>query len=298
MKVWLQLIRWPNLLLVGLAQVLFKYAFLPAFDIPPLLSDSDFIFLVISVVCITASGNIINDIYDVGADFINQRPRPISEGSISIKKAYSIFFVLNLVALLIARYLGIKYEIIDIVGIELLVIVLLYFYAIYLKSIPLFGNLLISALVSLSFLLVIYIELFANSEIQISTELIHWIIGYAGFAFWANLNREWIKDVQDIKGDYAQNISTLPILTGKTRMNKLLFMSTLLLIFSLIAGVKVYFQPDLIFILYLTFGICVPLVYVLFHIHRKELNTNYKMLSHIYKLVMLTGVMSLILFKL
>ena len=297
MKACLKLCRWPNLLMVGLAQLLFKYAFLPSFDVYSKLSDLDFLWLCLSVILVTASGNIINDIYDIGADFINQRPRPLTTQSISTKKAYTVYITFNLASLLIARHLSIKYEIMELVGFVLIVIILLYFYSLYLKSIPLLGNILISVLVSLSFLLVLYVELFAFEQQSISTELMYWIIGYGSFAFWANLNREWIKDVMDIKGDYAQKISTLPILLGKSRMNMLIFTSTLLLILSLIAGVKVYFQLDLLFILYLTFGICVPLCFVLFHIYQEQLKANYKLLSHIYKIVMLMGVFSLILFK-
>jgi len=294
---WLQLIRWPNLLMVALAQVLFKYAFLPAFEVSSKLNTLDFILLCASIILVTAAGNIINDIYDINTDFVNGRSRPLAQQHICISKAYTLYFLMNISAVALISFLSSKFKHISLIIIVTTVILLLFFYAKRLKSIVILGNVLISVLVSLSFLLVIYVEIFILSEHKISIEIQNWIIGYAVFAFWANLNREWIKDVQDIKGDYAQNVSTLPILIGKARMNKLIFMSTLLLIFSLIAGVKVYFQPDLIFILYLTFGTCVPLVYVLFHMHRKELNTNYKMLSHIYKLVMLIGVMSLILFK-
>jgi 4-hydroxybenzoate polyprenyltransferase len=298
MNAWLQLIRWPNLILVALAQILFKYAFLPAFDIPAQLGKIDFALLCLAIVFVTAAGNIINDIFDINTDFVNRRSRPLAQQTISVANAYVLYFTLNLLALFLVRHIGFRYQVLDLIVVVFGVIILLYLYAKYLKKMPLLGNIVVSTLVSTSFVLVIYIEAFALSDQTISDAACYWVIGYAVFAFWANLNREWIKDIQDIKGDYAQGISTLPILLGKSRMNMLIFASTLALVLSLIAGVKVYFQPDLIFILYLTFGICVPLIYVLYHIHRKELNTNYKMLSHLYKLVMLMGIISLIFFKL
>jgi 4-hydroxybenzoate polyprenyltransferase len=297
-KAWLQLIRWPNLLMVTLAQVLFKYSFLPSFNIPPALSDLDFLLLCISIIFVTAAGNIINDICDIRTDFINQRFRPLAQQKISISKAFGFYVALNILALIVAAHLGLKYQLPEFIGVVFAVISVLYLYSKFLKGIPLLGNIIVSLLVSLSFLLVVYIELFSIPHKQISIELIFWIIGYGIFAFWANLNREMVKDVQDIKGDYAKNISTLPILLGRSRMNMLIFASTLFLVLTLIAGVKVFFQLDLVFILYLTFGICLPLCFVLIHIHKKQLNANYKLLSHIYKLVMLIGVFSLILFKL
>lgn len=284
--------------MVALAQVLFKYFFLPAFKVPTVLNMADFVILCLAVICATASGNIINDIHDIKTDIINRKSRPLAQQRLSTASAYVMYIILNILALLSAFYISNRVNDYTLLFAVISVIILLFFYAKILKAIPILGNLLVSVLVSLSFMLVVYIEL-VNSQMQnFSSQFKYWLIGYTVFAFWANLNREWIKDVQDIKGDHAQNISTLPILIGKSRMNMLIFASTLFLVLAMIAGVKVYFQLDLVFILYLTFGICVPLCFVLIHIHKKQLNTNYKLLSKIYKLVMLLGVLSLILFEL
>ncbi len=298
MKPWLQLIRWPNLILVALAQVLFKYVFLPAFGIPSQLSGFDFTLLCVAIVFVTASGNIINDIFDIKTDFINRRSRPLALQQISVSKAYVLYFTLNILALFLVRNVGFKYQILDLIVVVFGVIILLYVYAKYLKKVPLLGNLLVSVLVSLSFLLVIYVEVFALSNQPVSGAIRFWVIGYTVFAFWSNLNREWIKDITDIKGDYAQGISTLPIMIGKSRMNALVFYSTFGMICGLLAGVKIYMQPKLVFILYLTFGIIAPLGFVMFHLYKKELKSNYKMLSHLYKLVMLSGVLSILFFRL
>lgn len=298
MKAWLKLCRWPNLLMVGLAQILFKYVFLPAFKVPSVLSLFDFSLLCFSIILVTASGNIINDIYDIDTDFVNQRPRPLAQNKISITKAYIAYVFFNILSILSVLYLSVKIEDYTLILIVLGAILMLFLYAKYLKAVPLTGNVLVSFLVSLSFLLVVYVEFRLTKNFQMSTEIKYWLIGYGGFAFWANLNREWIKDVLDLKGDYAQGISTLPILLGRHRMNRLIFASTLFLMFALIAGVKIYVQPHLFFVLYLTFGIFVPLFYVLFHIYKQELKVNYNMLSRLYKIVMLIGVLSLILFQL
>ncbi len=295
---WLQLIRWPNLILVALAQVLFKYIFLPAFHIPSKLSDFDFAMLSVAIVFVTAAGNIINDIFDIKTDFINRRSRPLAYKKISVANAYVLYFTLNILALFLVRNVAFRYQILDLIVVVFGTIILLYLYAKYLKNIPLLGNILVSALVSLSFLLVIYIEVFALSKQPVSDTIRFWVIGYAIFAFWSNLNREWIKDITDIKGDYAQGISTLPVLMGKSRMNILVFYSTFAMIIGMLAGVKIYMQPDLVFTLYLIFGIAAPLGFIMFHLYKKELKSDYKMLSHLYKLVMLAGVLSILFFKL
>ena len=269
---------------------------MPAFNLTSQLSLIEFLLMSSSILLIALAGNIINDIFDLKTDQIKQRDRPITKQQISIKKAKTVYFVSNILALIIAIYLSIIISHWYLIVVESSVVLLLYLYSKYLKSVPVVGNILVSILVSLSFLIVLFFD--SNLNYIQHYDAFLWVVGYGVFAFWANLNREWIKDIIDIKGDYAQNIMTLPILLGKSRMNSIIFISTVALIISLLVGVKVYFQPSLNIMLYLIFGICVPLVLVLFFISRKGTSVNYNTLSHIYKLTFLLGICSLALFNL
>ena len=71
-----KLLRWKNLLLLILTQILIKYALLEPlrqnYSISLALSTIDFIYLIIATVFIAAAGYIINDIEDVVADKINK----------------------------------------------------------------------------------------------------------------------------------------------------------------------------------------------------------------------------------
>ena len=82
------LIRWQNLVLIILVQVLIKYALFDAFNVFTKLTLFNFILLVLATVFIAASGNIINDIYDVETDTIN---KPC--GSIAKKLRLMVVFV-------------------------------------------------------------------------------------------------------------------------------------------------------------------------------------------------------------
>ena len=62
MVAFLKLIRYKNLLMVLLTMVLTKYAIINSFTT---LFDFQFTLLIVSILCITASGYIINDIFDV-----------------------------------------------------------------------------------------------------------------------------------------------------------------------------------------------------------------------------------------
>ncbi len=295
MLVWLNLFRWSNLVLILLVHLLFRFSFLESQNLGFKLGLFEFFLLSFSIILIAASGNIINDIFDIKTDFVNKRKRPLAKGQIKVSKAYSVYFIFNFTAILISFFISYKLLFWSIFIVEITVILVLYFYAQYFKSIPVLGNILVSFLVSLSFVLVLYFDI--ETGIFFDQNIFKWILFYSIFAFWANLNREWVKDTLDIKGDYAQNISTLPILIGKSRMNTLIFISTLLLIVALLFGVKVYLNPDLIFSLYFIFGVCIPLFFVMYKIWKDENHVNYKLLSHAYKIIMLIGVFSLILFR-
>ncbi|TKS56183.1 UbiA family prenyltransferase [Mesohalobacter halotolerans] len=296
MIAWLNLLRWPNLLLIFITHILFRLSFLDHFELGFRLNPLEFFLLSFSIISIAAAGNIINDIFDIKTDFVNKRSRrPIALNQINFSKAYSAYFILNIIAITLSFYISFRLELWSLLIVEFAVILVLYYYSRYFKAIPILGNVLVSLLVSLSFVLVLYFDM--DHNLLFSYKIFKWILFYSVLAFWSNLNREWIKDTSDIKGDYAQNISTLPILIGKSRMNTLIFFSTLLLIVALFFIVKVLLKAELIFSLYFIFGICIPLSIVLYKIWKFENHVNYKVLSSIYKLTMLIGVFSLILFK-
>ena len=68
---FLKLIRYKNLLMVLLTMVLTKYAVIHAIENLEKFNDFQFLILIISVLCITAAGYIINDIYDVETNKIS-----------------------------------------------------------------------------------------------------------------------------------------------------------------------------------------------------------------------------------
>lgn len=296
MRTWFNLFRWPNLVLIFVAHLLFRVSFLKGLGVDVALNDLDFFLLSLSIILVTAGGNVINDIFDVKSDSINNRSRPIAQGKIKTSSAFLAYIVLNTSAIFLCFYISYSLNLWSPFVVEIIVILLLYWYARYLKSIPVLGNVLVSILVSLSFVLVLYYDM--NKALFFEQKYFSWILFYSVFAFWTNLNREWIKDALDIKGDYAQHSLTIPILIGKSRTNILIFASTLLLITTLLFGVKVYLKTSLFFSLYFIFGVVVPLLAVLYKIGKDETQVNYKTLSRIYKIAMLTGVFSLILFKL
>ncbi|MGC1630732.1 MAG: geranylgeranylglycerol-phosphate geranylgeranyltransferase, partial [Gelidibacter sp.] len=211
----LNLIRWKNLLMIALVQLLIKYAlfepFLKTTELTITLNAFGFGLLVLSSICIAAAGNIINDIYDVETDLVNRPSKVVVGKSISEKTAYILFITFNVVGVLIGFYLSNLVGRSGFFAIFVIISALLYVYASYLKQTLLLGNIAISILVAMSILIVGVFELIPVITSQNQTTQFTFfklLLDYAIFAFLINMVREIIKDIEDVDGDYKSGMNT------------------------------------------------------------------------------------------
>ncbi|MCL5128453.1 geranylgeranylglycerol-phosphate geranylgeranyltransferase [Algibacter sp. L4_22] len=295
----LNLIRWKNLLMIALAQLLLKYALLEPFGVATSLDGFGIFLLIFATICIAAAGNIINDIYDVETDFVNKPHKLIVGNSISEKTAYNLFIIFNIIGV------GVGFYISHLVGkspfFSLFVIIsaLLYVYATYLKRTLLIGNIVISILVGLSVLIVGIFELLPvltleNRAIQLTFFKI--ILDYAMFAFLLNLLREIAKDLEDIDGDYKAGMNTLPIAIGRDRTTKVLFVLSIIPIFLIIYYVVNSLYTDIFAAGYYIFFIIGPLIFTSIKLFSAKTKKDYHFISDLLKLVMFFGVLSLLIY--
>ncbi|WP_092467129.1 geranylgeranylglycerol-phosphate geranylgeranyltransferase [Winogradskyella thalassocola] len=301
---FLNLIRWKNLLMIALVQYLIKYALLLPFQqshgVLITLSDFNFFLLVLATVCIAAGGYVINDIYDVETDTINKPNRLIINKHISEKSANTIFIVLNVIGVGLGFYLSNGIGKPEFFAIFFMTSALLYMYASYLKQIAVVGNVVVSIIVCLSILLVGIFELIpamTDNNKAIQSTFLNIIRDYAFFAFMINLIREVVKDIEDIDGDYKAGIQTLPILLGRERTSKIVFILSLIPIFSIVYYVITYLFKQQLVVGYFLILVVAPLIYVSIKLFSAENNAQYKHISLVLKLVMLTGMLSLLLYK-
>jgi geranylgeranylglycerol-phosphate geranylgeranyltransferase len=152
---------------------------------------------------ICAAGNAINDLVDIEIDRVNRPQRVLVKGTLSRRYVFWLAHALNLVSVGLA--LTVSYEI---TALALATIGLLHLYNYRLKRVPLVGNVTISLLAGLTFV---------TGGIAIDPyfafDLPGPLIGFV-FAFCFHLVREIIKDVEDIAGDQAAGIRTLPQVIG------------------------------------------------------------------------------------
>ena len=289
--------------MIVLVQILTKYAlfepFLATTELTITLNGFGFGLLVLSTICIAAAGNIINDIYDVETDLVNRPSKVIVGKKISEKTAYTLFITFNVIGVLIGFYLSNLVGRSGFFAIFVIISALLYVYAPYLKQSLLLGNIVISALVGLSLLIVGIFELIPVITLQNQTTQLTFfkiLLDYALFAFLINLVREMVKDLEDVDGDYKSGMHTLPILIGRSRASKIVVALTLVPLFGSIYYVATYLFKFEVIIGYFLIVIIAPLIYITIKIYSAKTKQHYHHISTMLKLVMLFGMVSMLLY--
>ena len=296
----LKLIRWKNLVMIGMVQLLVKYAFLEPLGAAVRLDTTGIIILILATMCIAAAGNIINDIYDVETDFENKPNKLIIGKTITEEAAYNWFLIFNIVGVGLGFYLSNIVNKSAFFSLFVITSALLYMYATYLKQTVFFGNLVISILVGLSVLIVGFFELIPSmNHLNRDTQLAFFkvIFHYSLFAFAINLIREIVKDIEDFKGDSKAGIQTFPVRFGIKKATHFVFILTLILALIVVFYVNETLYKNLMAVLYFLIFIIGPLVYVAIKLLTTETKKDLHQVSNLLKIIMLFGMLSLLLYK-
>ena len=296
---YLNLIRYKNLLIIILIQVLIRYALFIPLGADLTLSHFEFALLVLATICIAAAGNIINDIYDVEIDKINKPNKVIVGKSISEKTAFNLFIIINVIGVGLGFYLSKQIEENSFFGFFIVTSALLYLYATFLKSILLVGNIVISLLVAFSLIIVGIFDLFPSINFlnqEYHSFIFRIVLTYAFFAFYINLMREIIKDIEDVDGDINGELNTLPIAIGRKRASYLVFGMGVLSLFGIIFYIYTHLYNYTIAVAYFLLLVLAPLGYFCMKIWDAKSKNNYSYLSTILKTIMFLGMSSLLLY--
>jgi 4-hydroxybenzoate polyprenyltransferase len=293
---YLNLVRYKNLIFIGLMQLFIKYGFFNSISIDVTLNDFQLALLVLATVSIAAAGNIINDIYDVDADIINKPDKLIVGKKVSEKNAYRIFFTLNVLGVFSGFLLSNSIGKPGFAALFIIISALLYLYASMLKGILLVGNILISALIAFSILIVGVFDVLpaidaANVDDQVVAMKV--ITHYACFAFFVNLIREIVKDIEDINGDKNGGLNTLPIAIGRSRATTVVFVLGILAVVAVIFYMYLFLYASQLLVTYFLLLVVAPLFYYCVKAYNAEIRKDLSHLSLLLKVIMFFGMCSL-----
>lgn len=303
LKKWWWFFRTPNLLLMIATFYIIRYFSVLPFHSSELvetnMSSTYFALMVFYTILIAAGGYVVNEIFDIQIDKFN-RPHRIFIGQIiSNRNAWWLYSLLNISAIMIGLFLSTQFS--WFVYLSPIVIFSLFIYSYSLKKSFLAGNILVSALVALLPFLV-YLPVYNSSlEIILNADKKMFLfssLGYVSFAFFSNLKREIVKDVEDYEGDIKAGCNTLPIVLGKPKAVKIArFLGILILIFLLIGQflllkTGLYFSTALSIIF-----IFLPLLYLVWKLRTNLSKAKLHKQSNGLKLIMLAAILFLVVLK-
>ena len=271
-------VRGYNIPVVVLAQYLSSIFILsPEKRALDVILDWRLFLLVFASTLAIASGYIINNFYDSEKDLINRPNKTRLDRLVSQKTKLQVYFLLNFLATILALIISFRAALFFATY-----IFLIWFYSHKLKKYPIIGNLTASLLAVLPFFgILLYYKNFYEV-----------IFFHATFLFLLLLVREMIKDLENIKGDLANNYQTIPIVHGELVSKKII---TVLLLLTII---PVYYLINIFDVGYMDIYFYIGFMIMIFfgiQLWKSETREQFVQLHNILKFLIVAGVFCIIL---
>ncbi|MEI7510119.1 MAG: geranylgeranylglycerol-phosphate geranylgeranyltransferase [Flavobacterium sp.] len=271
-------IRGYNIPIIALAQYLSAvFIFSPEKRALSVILDFNLFIIVIASSLTIASGYIINNFYDSKKDLINRPNKSLIDRLVSQRTKLQVYFTVNFIVALLAMLVSIKALIFFSAY-----IFLIWFYSHKLKKYPIIGNLTASSLAVLPFfaILLYYKNLYPQ------------IFAHAAFLSLLILIREIIKDLENIKGDIANDYKTIPVKYGEIFAKQTITLLTFLTIIPVYLLVETYDVGYMDIYFYMSLII---LIFFLLLLWKAENKIQFLRLHNILKFLIVTGVFSIVL---
>ena len=274
----LSVVRGYNIAIIVLAQYLSAIFILApekrALDV--ILDFNLFIIVIVSSLTI-ASGYIINNFYDSEKDLINRPNKSQLDRLVSQKTKLQVYFMVNFAVFMLAFLVSFRA-----VLFFSSYIFLIWFYSHKLKKMLVIGNLTASFLAVLPFfaILLYYKNIYPQ------------IFAHATFLFLLLLIREMIKDLENIKGDIANDYQTIPVMFGESFSKKII---TLLTVSTI---VPIYFLIEIFEVGYMDIYFYVSMIVLIFFLQKlwnSDSKLDYLKLHNILKFLVVSGVFCIVL---
>lgn len=273
-------VRGYNIFVIILAQYLASiFIFAPEKRALDVILDWQLFLIILASALAIASGYIINNFYDAEKDLINRPTKSMLDRLVSQTTKLRVYFFLNFLSVCIVLPVSIHGAIFFAIY-----IFLLWFYSHKLKKYPIIGNLLASLLAMLPFFAILmYFRAFHIS-----------IFVHAFFLYLIILIREIMKDLENIRGDFANNYQTIPVRFGERKAKEVI---TGVFVLALI---PIYFMTvrfDVGYMIYYFYFSIVILLFFLLRLWKSNTTQEYHQLHFLLKLLILLGVLSIVLIK-
>lgn len=275
----LSMVRWYNIFFLALAQYLAVIFILnnPQNWLQTLLNPDLHLIVFASLFCV-AGGYIINNFYDLEKDLINRPDKTIYEKIVKQSTALRLYFLFNVVGALLGLLVSL-----NVFLFFSAFIFLMWLYSHKLKKITFVGNM-VAALLAITpfFAIFIYYRL---------EDLL--IITYVSFILLIIFIREIIKDLEAVKGDVIVGYQTLPVTVGINRTKWIIVAFALL---GAIPAALIFYKTNFTGISYYLFLGGIGVLFSLVLLARAQKKKHYVMLNHLYRVLIIGGILGLMLF--
>lgn len=283
-------VRGYNIPIIALAQYLSAIFILaPEKRALAVLLDFNLFIIVLASSITIASGYIINSFYDSKKDLINRPNKSILDRLVSQKTKLSVYFSLNFLATFLAYIISWRAALFFATY-----IFLIWFYSHKIKKHPIIGNLTATLLAILPFfalLLYFYFKM-PFDEIENYTQKLAVIFNHATFLFLLILIREMIKDLENIKGDLANNYKTIPIIYGETISKKIITVLTLFTVVPVYILIEIY---DVGYMDIYFYFCLIILIFFLIYLWKSSTKPEFLLLHNVLKFLIVAGVFCIVL---
>jgi 4-hydroxybenzoate polyprenyltransferase len=300
MKSLFTLVRWKNLLIILLTELIMKYALMDNFfaenGLEYRMSTSLFWMLALSSIFIAAGGYVLNDQMDEEIDSYQTANKVLPVQHFSEQQLRRLVYALNILGIIFSFTAAVMVKNVGLAAVQLFVMAMLYGYANFFKCTKLLGNAIIALLTALvPFLIWIYTVYDVYSHGFMFSYPLRWmhfsLAFYAVFAFLLNFVRELVKDKEDAEADLAGQCRTWAATTQEIYL-KILSVSILFVVILTIALYQYLFEGSIGYRLYFTIISVILLAFLFPKLMKATSTKDYHQLSNLLKLVMLIGLLA------
>ena len=273
-------VRGYNIMMICIAQYLTAIFILSRQPLRQVLLDPRLFAIVLAGALAVAGGYIINAFYDQEKDLINKPTRTLMERMVGQRTTLSLYFILNFLSVIVASYVSFRA-----VLFFSIYIFMMWFYSHRIKKIVLVGNI-VSGILSIIPFFAIFVYYHNFQKI---------IFVHAAFLYYLLLAKDFVKDLQNIKGDFALGYHTIATDYGERSSKQLITVLiglTLVCIYFLTAfpdtgSMKYYFILTAIILL----GGFLPILW------KGRTQIHYAFLRNLLKVIIVVGVFCIALIR-
>ena len=269
-----------NIMMICIAQYLTAIFILSRQPLRQVLLDPRLFAIVLAGALAVAGGYIINAFYDQEKDLIKRPTRTLMERMVGQHTKLSLYFILNFLSVIVASYVSFRA-----VLFFSIYIFMMWFYSHRIKKIVLVGNI-VSGILSIIPFFAIFVYYHNFQKI---------IFVHAAFLYYLLLAKDFVKDLQNIKGDFALGYHTIATDYGERSSKQLITVLiglTLVCIYFLTAfpdtgSMKYYFILTAIILL----GGFLPILW------KGRTQIHYAFLRNLLKVIIVVGVFCIALIR-